>query len=104
MVAKLVESRTDQIRQLCERFGVRRLEVFGSAVNGDFDTTSSDLDFLVEFAPMSPRSHADSYFGLAAALRDLFRRDIDLVEIDGIANPYVRASIERSRAPIYVNA
>ncbi len=104
MVAPLVQSRVGQIRQLCEQFGVRRLEVFGSVVNGDFDTASSDLDFLVEFAEMPPRAHANSYFGLSSALCNLFGREVDLVEMDGIDNPYVRASIEQSRAPIYVAA
>lgn len=35
---------------ICRRFGVRRLDVFGSASRGtDFDPEHSDVDFLVEF-------------------------------------------------------
>lgn len=104
MVAALVTSRASQIRELCERFCVRSLEVFGSAVNGDFDEATSDLDFLVEFEGMSPRSHADSYFGLLTALRDLFGREVDLVEMEGVSNPYIRASIQHNRTPVYVAA
>lgn len=80
------------------------MEVFGSAVNGDFDADTSDLDFLVEFSAMSPRAHTDAYFGLSTALRDLFGREVDLVEMEGVSNPYIRASIEHNRTPVYVAA
>jgi predicted nucleotidyltransferase len=37
---------------LCRRYGVRRLDVFGSAARGaDFDVATSDVDFLVQFGP-----------------------------------------------------
>ncbi|HEV2529697.1 MAG TPA: nucleotidyltransferase domain-containing protein [Thermomicrobiales bacterium] len=38
----------DEIRVLCDRYGIRALYVFGSAVHGTFDPTSSDLDFLLD--------------------------------------------------------
>lgn len=104
MIAELVKSRSDELARLCSQFHVRRLELFGSAAREDFDEGRSDLDFLVEFESMDPRGHCDSYFGLLFALRDLFTRKVDLVEMDGVKNPYVRASIERSRTPIYVRA
>ena len=40
------------ISAICQGFGIRRLEVFGSAARvHDFDPERSDADFLVEFAP-----------------------------------------------------
>jgi len=36
---------------LCRRYGVRKLELFGSATDGAFDPRTSDLDFLVDFDP-----------------------------------------------------
>jgi len=40
------------IAAICQRYGIRRLEVFGSAARAsDFDPAHSDADFLVEFAP-----------------------------------------------------
>ena len=39
-----------ELTALCRRYGVRRLEVFGSAARAaDFDPKTSDADFLVEF-------------------------------------------------------
>ena len=50
----LIEVKRTEVGELCRRYGVRRLEVFGSAARGSFDPETSDLDFLVELAA-SPR-------------------------------------------------
>jgi predicted nucleotidyltransferase len=89
------------VRELCRHNHVQRLEVFGSATNGTFDPASSDLDFLVTFQPLQPAARADAYFGLLAALQDLFQREIDLVEAEAVTNPYFRRSIDESRTVLY---
>ncbi|MBW3563567.1 MAG: nucleotidyltransferase domain-containing protein [Acidobacteria bacterium] len=89
------------VHELCQRFRVESLYIFGSAVTSDFDHARSDLDFLVRFAPAAPRDHADQYFGLLEALRDLFGRQIDLVEEEAIRNPYLLRSITASRQLVY---
>ena len=65
-----------------------------SVLREDFDPERSDLDFLVEFAPMSPSGHAEAYFGLLEDLESLFGRRVDLVEIGAVRNPYLRREIE----------
>ena len=100
MIADL-ELHRDELARLCRRFGVRRLEVFGSAVSGDFQDDESDLDFLVEFEPEAGAGHADRYFGLLEALEVLFARRVDLVVASAITNPYFLQSIERTRAVLY---
>jgi hypothetical protein len=96
-----VKEHQGAIEALCRRFGVRRLELFGSAAIGRFDPHSSDLDFLVEFDELQANEYADAYFGLLEELQSLFRRDIDLVVAKSVKNPYLRESIERSRAILY---
>ncbi len=89
-----IESRREELGALCRRFGVRRLDLFGSAARGDFDPEHSDLDFLVEFEPDSQAGrYFDAYFGLKDALEALFGRCVDLVEPSAIRNPYLRESI-----------
>ena len=45
-----ITNRYDEIAALCQRYGVQRLDLFGSAARGtDFDPGTSDVDFLVEF-------------------------------------------------------
>ena len=47
-----VSSKRDALADLCRRFHIRRLEVFGSAARGtDFDAQRSDADFLIAFEP-----------------------------------------------------
>lgn len=100
MIAELARHRAEVVR-LCQRFGVTRLDVFGSAASGDFDPTSSDVDFLVEFAPQAGMSLFDSYFGLQEALQALLGRSVDLVVPSALANPYVAEAVERTREPLY---
>jgi len=100
MVA-LVDSKKDHLGRLCVRFGVARLGLFGSAARDDFDNRSSDLDFVVEFAELSPDEHARSYFGLLRELETLFGRKVDLVEVSAVRNPYIRRNIEDSRVTVY---
>jgi len=86
---------------ICQRYGIRRLEVFGSAARAnDFDPAHSDADFLVEFASdVEPGLQA--IFGAKADLEALPGRDVDLVEPGAVRNPYVLASINRHRAIIF---
>ena len=83
----------EELRELCRRFGVRRLDVFGSAVRGDFDPARSDIDFLVEFDPDAPDAHSLSiFFNFKEALEALFGRNVDLVDRKEIENSrnYIR--------------
>ena len=97
----LVAENRDAIRRLCRRFRVRRLELFGSAAQGKFDEASSDLDFIVEFDNFGPSGYANAYFGLLEGLQHLFDREIDLVVLSAVKNPYFLESIEQSRTPLY---
>lgn len=99
---RLIDQHRGDIAKLCARYGVRRLEVFGSAARGgDFDPSTSDADFLVAFEPGSESSPLRQFFGLADALKHLLGRPVDLVERGAVANPYILASINRSREVIY---
>lgn len=91
------------ISAICQRYRIRRLEVFGSAARGDdFDPVHSDADFLVEFAAdANPDLH--TFFGAKAELEQLLGRGVDLVESAAVRNPYVLASINRHREPVYAS-
>ena len=101
MGMRVVEDKREQIVELCKRYHVQRLELFGSALRDDFQVSSSDLDFLVEFNPLTQGSYADTYLGLQNALESLLNRTVDLVEVQAIQNPYYREEIERTKVLIY---
>jgi predicted nucleotidyltransferase len=99
-----VEHKMRELKALCERRGVERLALFGSALRDDFDPEKSDLDFSVEFSTMSPERHAEAYFGLLDDLEGLFGRRVDLLEIRAVRNPYLRRSIEEEQETVYAAA
>lgn len=84
----LIERHRTEVEELCRRHHVAKLELFGSAVTGEFRPETSDLDFLVEFLPETPGSLADAYFGLLHGLEDLFARKIDLVSAQKFRNRF----------------
>lgn len=100
MIAELRDHR-DEVFALCRRFGVRRLDVFGSATGDRFDAASSDIDFLVELEPPEGTSRFDAFFGLKEGLEALFGRPVDLVDPSALENPYFAAMVQRTRQELY---
>ena len=98
----LIQDKRADIADLCRRYRVRHLEVFGSAARGeDFDPASSDADFLVEFESQSNLSPLEEFFGFQAELSRLLERRVDLVEARAVCNPYVLADMNRTRELVY---
>ena len=90
------------IAELCRRYRVQRLEAFGSAARGtDFVPESSDADFLVEFSPSSDNQTLKAFFGLQADLSQILGRAVDLAEFSALLNPYIQASVNRSREVVF---
>lgn len=90
----LIETRGTEIALLCHRYGVRQLEVFGSAARGsDFDPGRSDADFLVTFTPEA-RNDLAGFADLKDALEGLLGRRVDLVEREAleVSRNYIRRS------------
>ena len=99
-MASVLDSRLAEIRDLCRRYGVARLELFGSAASGAFDPQRSDLDFLVEF-DSDPSGLFDRYFGLKESLEALYGRRVDLVSAGSLRNPYFIEAVNQSRQLVY---
>jgi predicted nucleotidyltransferase len=93
-----ISARRSELEQLCQRFRVRRLDLFGSAAVSQTDSGTRDLDFLVEFETLPAGTYADTYFGLLEAL---FVRPVDLVVASAIKNPYFRQAVDQTRALLY---
>lgn len=96
-----IDARREEIAQLCVRFAVRRLEVFGSASAGAFDPARSDLDFLVDFNLSTEMTPFEQYFGFKESLETLFGRAVDLVMVGAPRNPYFLSAMNKSRRLLY---
>ncbi len=98
-----IAAHREELRQLCRRFGVRRLDVFGSAArDGDFDPATSDVDFLVEFA--AAEDDLARFFDFKQALEALLARRVDLVHrkaIEGSRNYIRKGHILSGAEPVY---
>ncbi len=98
----LVEERRVEVAEICRRYGVRRLDLFGSATATGFDPEASDLDFVVSFQRRDPPELFNRYFGLKEDLEALFGRGVDLV-MEGALERDVRfvEEVSRTRMPLY---
>jgi len=104
-VHAIIHEKIPEIARIAARHRVRRLGIFGSAATGDrFDPASSDIDFVVEFEPMTPVEHARAYFGLAEDLTRAFGREVDLVELSAVRNPIFRRAVEETCREVYAVA
>jgi predicted nucleotidyltransferase len=98
----LLAQHRPSVERLCRLHQVRRLDVFGSAARGgNFDPATSDFDFLVEFEPLGWQGFSNRYFGLLHGLEDLFKRDIDLVDVAAVRNPLVMDVATKTRERIF---
>ena len=97
----LIEKNRENIAALCRRYGVTRVDVFGSVVRPDFDPARSDVDMVVDFGTYGNSSPLAQYFDFKESLEALFGRPVDIVSSGNIRNPYVRRAVERGRVPVY---
>jgi predicted nucleotidyltransferase len=90
----------EQIAELCRKYGVRKLELFGSAAREDFDPLQSDLDFFFEF-DADPTALANRFFGLAEDLQQLLGLRVELVSSQDVHNPYFLQVANQHRVTLY---
>lgn len=93
----------DGIRALCEQYRIRALYVFGSAVHGDFDPETSDLDFVVDSG--DDDTMYERMFNFSYHLERLVARNIDLVTSRSIEHltddPLFRAEVDATRVMLH---
>lgn len=100
---EIFKTHEEAIRAACRKFGVRRLEAFGSVLRPDFGR-GSDVDLLVEFDHGGSQDAFEQYFGFKEAVELLVEREVDLVVAESVRNPAFRGELERTKAAVYVAA
>ena len=99
-MASILDLHLAEIAELCRRYDVRRLELFGSATTDAFDPRTSDFDFLLDFESGSSNLF-ERYFGLKESLEALYGRKVDLVMVGALNNPYFIDSVNKTRQLVY---
>lgn len=98
-MATQIEVPREEIAAFCRRWKVKELAIFGSAVRGDF-RTDSDVDVLVVLEEDSDWSLLD-FIRAQEELKQIFGREVDLVEKEAIRNPFRRRHILTHQEVIY---
>ena len=97
---ELIDNHIDSLAELCSKYNVDKMYLFGSALNSDFNT-ESDIDFLVKFKSIELSKYFENYMNLKENLKNLFGRDVDLLEEQALKNPILINSINRTKELIY---
>lgn len=92
-----IEIDDQRLADICRRYGVARLDLFGSVLREDFGA-ASDIDVLYEFEP-------DAHIGweiydLQCELAELFGRQVDLVGRETI-HWYIRDEVLAEAKPLH---
>ena len=90
----------DKVRlaDLCRRYGILELSLFGSAVRGEM-RPGSDVDVMVEFDP-NTRIGLIRFESLSEELEALIGRKVDLVTKSGL-KPWIRPQVLKEAQVIY---
>ncbi|MFC6097146.1 nucleotidyltransferase family protein [Flavobacterium qiangtangense] len=97
---KLIEDNKQKLIQLCIKYNVKELYLFGSILTKKFNK-DSDIDMLIQFSKIELKDYFDNYMDFKESLENLFKREIDLVENQAIKNPVFRKIVDREKQLIY---
>ena len=92
-----------RLADVCRRYKVRELALFGSVLRDDY-TPTSDVDVLVEFEPGSPVRSLFDFIRVKQDLEDeVFHRQVDLIE-QSTLHPLIASKVLRAKRTVYVTA
>jgi len=91
---------TDQLEEICKKFGVKKLYVFGSVAKG-IVTDANDIDFLVEFEETGFEGAFDRFMGLKNSLESMYGKPVDLLTMKKFRNPVFHQEVDTSKSLIY---
>jgi predicted nucleotidyltransferase len=99
MVSRNIDIPRNEIEAFCRKWKIKELSLFGSVLRDDF-RPDSDIDVLVSFEPDAPWD-LFHLVDMRDELMALFGRDVDLVEKEGLRNPFRCRTILETREVIY---
>ena len=95
-----VDEHAKAIVDLCHKYNVKELSVFGSAAAGELDP-QSDIDLAVVFARTGYAGSFDQYFDFKTDLEAALKHPVDLVCLESIRNPVFQDEVNRTKRTVY---
>jgi predicted nucleotidyltransferase len=99
-MATKVDLKKEQLQQLCKKFNVKELYLFGSATTDDF-SEDSDLDFIVKFDRQGFEGAFDQFIDFKQELERIYGRSVDLYHLKKFRNSIFQEEVERSKELLY---
>jgi len=97
-----VHLKYDDIVQICEKYHLTELSIFGSAIRDDFKE-DSDVDILVVWDNYLKKNQPWDFIDIRDDFERLLNREVDIVDKDGIQNPIRRNMILSSYEVVYAH-
>ena len=88
------------LKNLCEKYEVNTMYVFGSACTNQFNE-NSDIDILISFKDISVEKYTDNYFALHNKLQGIFKRKVDLITEKSLSNPFFIQELNEKKILLY---
>ena len=98
MIPKVLQKSKRKIAEICRKYEIRELSLFGSQVRGDYHE-NSDFDFLVEFQPNAEIDYFE-LFDIQEELEKVIQKKVDLVSKRGLKK-FVQQQILAEAEVIY---
>ncbi|HQO09458.1 MAG TPA: nucleotidyltransferase domain-containing protein [Clostridiales bacterium] len=96
-----LEINEKKVKEIASSYKILELYIFGSALRQDFND-KSDVDLLIKISKDSGYSIFE-LLEIKEKFEKLFKRKIDLVEMDGLRNPYRKKEILSTARKIYAS-
>lgn len=89
------------IRRTLISHQVSKAYFFGSVLTSSFNSTTSDLDILVEMDEKDPLKRGENLLSLWDSLEKELDRKVDLLTLESIKNPILSQEIARTKKIFY---
>ncbi|SMO61696.1 nucleotidyltransferase family protein [Gracilimonas mengyeensis] len=99
-MATNIDFHSEQLKQLCKKYNVEKLYLFGSAITNDF-TEDSDLDFMVKFKRQGFEGAFDQFIGFKQELEQIYGRPVDLYHFKKFRNSIFQQEVEQTKELLY---
>lgn len=101
MVHQTLQAQMPLITQLSKQHKVKNAYAFGSVVSNKFND-DSDIDMLINFEDdIEPLQKGEMWWNLHDTLRNLLKREVDILIESSLKNPYLIADINEKKQLIY---
>jgi uncharacterized protein len=101
MINSSIQAYLPQVIELFKKHKIKKAYIFGSALTDNFNN-DSDVDFLVNLQDgLNPVDAGEHLWDLEYELKDLLKRDVDLLTERSLRNPYFISEVNSTKVLIY---